>query len=204
MSARVRSGRPVPQPAHTATRTATRTAARRTRSGAKAAGTAFETVVARYLAFALGDDRIERRARSGGKDRGDISGVRRSSGQGFGRSTRVVVECKNTSRIQLAGWIAEASLEAGNDDALVGVVVHKRHGNAKPADQWVSMTLADLVALLSGERPPQDVADLTTAIAAQRAAQAPVVAENGASPDDGGSGALRPVQAALWPCDGVS
>ncbi|WP_222844471.1 hypothetical protein [Saccharomonospora sp. CUA-673] len=40
-----------------------------------------------------------------------------------------------------------------NDDAAVGLVIHKRHGNANPAEQWVSMTVADLVALLTGERP---------------------------------------------------
>ena len=48
----------------------------RTRASAKNAGTAFETLIARHLAEQLADDRIERRARTGGKDRGDIAGVR--------------------------------------------------------------------------------------------------------------------------------
>jgi hypothetical protein len=32
-------------------------------------------------------------------------------------------------------------------------IAHKRHGNNEPGDQWISMTLRDLVALLTGERP---------------------------------------------------
>lgn len=121
----------------------------RTRSSAKAAGTRFETTIARYLAAALNDDRIERRARNGGKDRGDLAGVRAPGGG------RVVVECKDTSRINLAGWAAEAETERCNDDALIGVTVHKRHGVGDPAKQWVTMTLADLAALLAGQRPEQ-------------------------------------------------
>ena len=37
--------------------------------------------------------------------------------------------------------------------ALVGLVVHKRHGKGQAADQWVTMTLADFVALTTGVRP---------------------------------------------------
>lgn len=48
----------------------------RNRASAKKAGTAFETLVAGFLAERLGDDRIERRTKNGAKDRGDIAGVR--------------------------------------------------------------------------------------------------------------------------------
>lgn len=121
----------------------------RSRSSAKAAGTRAETAVARYLAAALDDDRIERRARTGGKDRGDIGGVR-VHGQ------RLVIEVKDVTRMALAGWVAEAQLEAGNDDALAGVVWHKKRGTTGPGDWYVTMTGADLVALLSGFRPNGD------------------------------------------------
>ena len=120
----------------------------RNRQSAKKAGTAFESLLAEHLRSALNDDRIERRARSGRLDRGDIAGVRHM-GQ------RVVIECKNTTRVDLAGWTREARVQAGNDDALVGVVIHKRHGVANPGDQWVTMTVADLCALLTGERVTQ-------------------------------------------------
>lgn len=115
----------------------------RNRASAKKAGTAFETLTAGYLAEVLEDDRIERRAKTGAKDRGDIGGVR-VHGQ------RLVLEVKNTSRINLAGWAAEAEIERGNDDALAGVTIHKRHGKGQPADQWVTMTLADFAAILAG------------------------------------------------------
>lgn len=116
----------------------------RTMASAKAAGTRMETAVATYLNAHV-DDRIERRRQAGAKDRGDIAGLRHMG-------ERVVVEVKDTSRLNLAGWADEAEIERGNDSALAGIVVHKRHGRADPADQWVTMTLAELVALLTGNR----------------------------------------------------
>lgn len=121
----------------------------RTRASAKSAGARFEREVADYLAAVLDDDRIDRRVKTGARDRGDVGGVR-VHGQ------RVVIEAKNTARVDLAGWCRQARTEAGNDDALVGVVVHKRHGRGAPGDQWVSMTVDDLVALLIGHRPDND------------------------------------------------
>lgn len=118
----------------------------RTRKSAKAAGTRFERQVADWLATTLADDRIDRRVRNGIKDRGDVAGVR-----AHGR--RVVLELKDVSRTDLSGWVREAHIEAGNDDALVGLVVHKRRGTGDPGEQYVTCTLADLVALLIGERP---------------------------------------------------
>lgn len=117
----------------------------RTRKSAKAAGGRFERQIADALAHHLNDDRIDRRVKRGNKDRGDIAGVR-LHGQ------RVVIECKNTTRTDLAGWMSEAEDERGNDDALVGLVVHKRHGKGDPLDQWVHMTVRELVALLAGHR----------------------------------------------------
>lgn len=117
----------------------------RNRKSAKAAGSRFERETAEALAQALGDDRIERRAKSGTKDRGDIAGVR-LHGQ------RVVIEAKNCARTDLAGWTREAEIERGNDDALIGVVVSKRHGNGNPLDQWVHMTLREFATILAGHR----------------------------------------------------
>lgn len=118
----------------------------RSRASAKAAGSKFERDIADHLAK-LVDDRIDRRVKTGAKDRGDIGGVR-VHGQ------RLVLECKNTSRINLGTWITEAHTEAGNDDALAGMIVHKRHGKGQPGDQWVTMTVNDLIALITGQ--PQD------------------------------------------------
>ena len=116
----------------------------RTRASAKAAGRSFETLIATYLHDTV-DDRIERRRQGGSHDRGDIGGLRHMGG-------RVVVECKNTARTDLAGWAAEAETERGNDDALAGVIAHKRRGHGRADHQWVTMTLGDFVALLNGSR----------------------------------------------------
>jgi hypothetical protein len=117
---------------------------RRTHRSARKAGTAFESSVAAYLAAELDDDRIERRAKNGVKDRGDITGVKTI------RGGRVVIECKNVATLALPAWLREAETEAGNDDAVIGVVVHKRRGVADPAEQFVTMTLNTLARLLNG------------------------------------------------------
>lgn len=116
----------------------------RSRASAKKAGTAFETLVATYLSAHV-DDRIERRTKTGAKDRGDISGLRHMG-------ERIVIECKSTARLDLAGWAAEVNVERGNDDAVAGLVVHKRHGVGAVDQQWVTCTLGNLVALLNGDR----------------------------------------------------
>lgn len=107
-------------------------------------GSSFERQIADYLAAEV-DDRIDRRVKTGAKDRGDIGGVR-LHGQ------RVVIECKNVATMALPQWTREAQIEAGNDDALVGLVVHKRRGTTKPGEQWVSLTVDDLVNILTGAR----------------------------------------------------
>ena len=61
----------------------------RNRASARKAGTAFESLVADYLAQTV-DDRIERRTKNGSKDRGDISELRHLG-------ERVVVESRTTA-----------------------------------------------------------------------------------------------------------
>jgi hypothetical protein len=116
----------------------------RNRRSARDAGAAFERSIADCLAAHV-DDRIDRRVRTG-KDRGDIAGLRH-------RGARIVGECKDVMRLDLPGWLREAEVERGNDDALVGLVFHKRRGNANPLDQYVTCTVRDLIALLTGTRP---------------------------------------------------
>ena len=116
----------------------------RNRTSAKQAGSKFERAIADVLALHV-DDRIDRRVKTGSNDRGDIGGVR-LHGQ------RITIETKNCSRINLAGWMAEAQDERGNDDALAGIVIHKRHGNGDPLDQWVTMSVREFIAILRGSR----------------------------------------------------
>lgn len=108
-------------------------------------GSSFERLVADYLK-ANGFPFADRRVKNGSKDRGDIGGVGTDAG-------RLVLECKNTSKISLGAWAAEAEVERVNDEALAGLILHKRHGKGKAEDQWVTLTLRDLVAILTGTRP---------------------------------------------------
>ena len=116
----------------------------RNRASAKAAGTRAESDVARYLRDVLGDDRIERRAKSGSKDRGDIGGVRTPDGG------RLVIEVKDVAKLALAQWVAEAEIERGNDDAAVGVVWHKKRGTSNPGEWYVTMRGEDFAGLIGG------------------------------------------------------
>jgi len=113
----------------------------RNRASAKKAGSDFERRQADWLASRLNDDRIDRRVKRGIKDTGDIGGV-------LFAGNRVVIECKNTSRDNLPAWVREAETERGNDDALIGVVMHKKRGTTNPAEQYVTMTAETFAILL--------------------------------------------------------
>lgn len=117
----------------------------RSRRSARQAGSRTERLVADWLAQALDDDRIDRRVKTGNKDRGDIGGVRV-------HGKRLVVEVKDCATANIPGWIREAHQEAGNDDALLGVVVAKRRGTTDPGSFYVHLELRDLVALITGQQ----------------------------------------------------
>lgn len=116
----------------------------RNRASAKAAGSRFERSLADWLATHV-DDRIDRRVKTGSNDKGDIAGWRFA-----GR--KIVAECKDVTRLALGSWVREAEVERRNDDAQVALVLHKRRGTTDPGDQYVTLTLRDLVCLLTGER----------------------------------------------------
>lgn len=121
-------------------------ARRRSRASAKKAGAGFERTQADWLADRLGSDHIDRRVKTGAQDKGDIAGVRLPDGR------RVVIECKNTARLDLPAWLREAETERGNDGAAIGVVMHKRHGSAAPDQQHVSMTAETFARLIEIRR----------------------------------------------------
>lgn len=116
----------------------------------KQKGTAFERAIADYLATHV-DDRIDRRVLNGTNDRGDIAGVRH-------HGHRIVLELKQYGgRLEPAAWIREAHTEMGNDDALAAAVIAKRRGTTNPGSQWVLMTVNDLIAFLTLDRPTNDL-----------------------------------------------
>jgi hypothetical protein len=97
---------------------------------AKAKGTSFETLVARYLVCHFPD--AGRHPLHGTVDLGDIRGV-----------PGLVIQCKCHKRDQLSAWLTAAHDQAANAGARYGVVVHKRHGRGQAGDQYVTLTLAD-------------------------------------------------------------
>jgi hypothetical protein len=121
----------------------------RSRASAKKAGASFERSIADGLKVALDNDFIDRKPRGGAFDTGDIGGVRIDG-------HRLVIEAKNCTRMDLPTWTREAKQEAANDGALAGLVVHKRHGTTDPMKQWVTCTVAELVALIT-KLPPEEL-----------------------------------------------
>lgn len=116
----------------------------RSRQTAKTAGARFERQIADHLNARL-PGRIDRQPRTGAKDKGDIAGVTTPDGR------PIAIECKNVTRTQLAGWMHEAHTEADNLGAAAGIIIHKRHGRSAPDAQWVTMTVADLAAILANK-----------------------------------------------------
>lgn len=112
----------------------------------KVKGSRFERDTADWLNARFETDRFHRLAVSGSKDEGDVWGL-------FSHGRRVVIECKNVIRTALPQWLAEAEAEAGNADALCGIVVHKRTGVGVQSfgKTYVTMTLETLAALMTGE-----------------------------------------------------
>lgn len=121
----------------------------RSRASAKAAGSSFERLVADYMRDRLSPF-IDRRVKTGARDRGDIANVQTSKGE------RVVVECKDVATLALPAWLREAETERVNDGAAIGVVVHKRRGTTAPGEQYVTMSLATFCDLLDGIQHDKD------------------------------------------------
>ncbi len=116
----------------------------RSRATARAAGPNFERQIADYLKDNL-SDMIDRRVKTGAKDKGDLANIRTRD------NDRVVAELKNVMKMALGPWIKEAEVERVNDDAYIGVVIHKRHGVGNPGDQFVTMTVDNFIKLLKGK-----------------------------------------------------
>lgn len=118
----------------------------RTRATAKKAGSTFERLFADHAAWRLRNDNIDRRPKTGTKDRGDIGGIKSAFGE------RIVVEAKDTVRVDLGNWQREVEVEKTNDNAPIGVILHKRHGKSAAGEQWVTMKVDDFLRLVGGPR----------------------------------------------------
>lgn len=107
-------------------------------SASKKKGTAWETAVVEWFR-AHGHPYCERRALNGNRDRGDIA------------LPGVVLELKNTSRLELAAAVDEARAEAVNAGVDIYAAVIKRRGKGDPGDAYVVTDLRTFNRLLSDE-----------------------------------------------------
>lgn len=107
-------------------------------SASKAKGTSWESAIVNYLRD-HGAPHAERRTLTGGKDKGDITGI-----------PGLIIEAKNTTRHDWSTWIDEAQTEANNvaPDTLA-IVWAKRRGKTSPAHAYVMLTGDQLVRLLT-------------------------------------------------------
>lgn len=109
-------------------------------------GARFERLMADYLKRVLDWPYIDRKVKTGNKDKGDIANVMLFNDE------PVVVECKNTARLNVGAWIKEAEVERINMGAIAGVVLYKRTGKGQPEDQLVIMTARDFASIIKGAR----------------------------------------------------
>lgn len=115
----------------------------RSRQSAKQAGTSWETAIVNTLVD-QGWVHAERRRLSGANDKGDIAGI-----------PGLVIEAKNTAKLDLAGFVDEANVERDNANAAHGVAWIKRRGKTSPLHGYVAMDGATFLRLLAeaGYRP---------------------------------------------------
>ena len=99
------------------------------------AGTHFETRLVKW--FNEHDfPYVERRARSGRNDKGDIAGL-----------PGVCIEAKNVKALNLAGWMDEALTEQKNAGAQIGVVIFPRK-NHETGRAYVLMELDQFAEMI--------------------------------------------------------
>jgi hypothetical protein len=106
-------------------------------SASRRKGNRAEVAVVNYLKAAGYDVETSRNARGGTQKGADVLG-----------NFPMAIEIKNQTRVDLAGWWAQAVEQAGDGKA---VVVHKRVGKSNPGEWWVTMDLQTLVRLLERE-----------------------------------------------------
>lgn len=114
----------------------------RNRRSAKAAGARFNRLIVDGLREALQDRNIQVAPSWGPVDKGDVVNLRIDGHD-------LVIQTKDVTRLDLPGGTGDAKVQAVNAGALAGFFVHKRKGSQDPMKQWVSCTLAEIVAIIN-------------------------------------------------------
>lgn len=109
----------------------------------KAKGTAFETVVLKYVRPLF--SKAYRPATKGKYDTGDINGISNSS-------KNVVIQCKNARTFKLSEWLNDTVAQAEQEEVApaVPILVIKRPGigEKNAGDNYAVMRLSDAISLL--------------------------------------------------------
>jgi hypothetical protein len=105
-------------------------------SKSRARGTAFETATVNYL-HENGFPAVVRTGSAAYGD-GDITGI-----------SGIVIENKDQARMDLSGWLNQATKSAERRDKNeIPIVVHKRRGK-NVSQSYVTMALCDFVKIIS-------------------------------------------------------
>lgn len=99
----------------------------RSRASSKAAGTNYETKIAKYLAEITGKP-IIRMPKTGALDKGDIFGL-------LFHNQHVAVECKSPGKDQgykMSQWMRETEVETVNSASVAGILLIKRFRSSIP------------------------------------------------------------------------
>jgi len=109
----------------------------------KAKGTAFETLVLRYLRPHF--KKAYRPATKGALDTGDINGISNEYGN-------AVIQCKNVKAFKLSEWLNDTVKQAEQPEVApaLPILVVKRPGvgEKNAGDNYVVLRLSDLISLL--------------------------------------------------------
>ena len=102
-------------------------------------GTAAESAVVKH-ARANGFPLAERLALRGSKDQGDVRLM-----ANVHLEVKAGAAAESASDAQIAEWMDEADVEAGNADVRHCWLVTKRKGKGKAGDWWAHLTVYDLI-----------------------------------------------------------
>jgi hypothetical protein len=111
-------------------------------------GATFERLIADHFKEHWPDraaEFIDRQVKVGSRDVGDLANVRLGT-------RKIAVEIKTVKAMSLGTWVGEAQEEAENLDAIAGIVVHKRVRHGKPGEQYLTMTVDDLINIIHAAR----------------------------------------------------
>jgi hypothetical protein len=104
----------------------------------KAKGTAFERLIADYLAQAIPCERIPPGATI---DRGDLW------------TPTAAIQCKNHRTLSLGAWLAATAQQQQNAAKALHFLVVKRKGSTDPAQQFAICTVEQMRSILSTNNP---------------------------------------------------